>query len=130
VRGSAVAAQLAERLAQRLVAAVQLPVQVTFRNVARSEALEALIREHAAGLEHFHTHLVSCRVAVELAGHGHKGRAFQVRVDLKLPGGEIAADHQHDEDPHVAVREAFHAARRMLEDHVRRTRGDVKRHAG
>jgi ribosome-associated translation inhibitor RaiA len=69
-------------------------------------------------------------VALELEGrHRHKGRRFVVRIDLKVPGGEIVADHQHDEDPDIALREAFHAARRMLEDHVRRRRGDVKRHA-
>ena len=96
--------------------------------MAHSNALEKLIRQRAESLGHFYAHIVSCRVAVELAGHAHKGREYSVHIDLKVPGEEIAANHAHAEDAAVAVREAFHAARRMLEDHVRRVRGDVKRH--
>lgn len=51
-----------------------------------------------------------------------------VRIDLKVPGGEIAVDHQHDDDVAVAVREAFAAARRRLEDAIRLRRGEVKLH--
>jgi hypothetical protein len=51
-----------------------------------------------------------------------------VRIDLKVPGGEIAVDHQHDDDVAVAVREAFAAARRRLEDEIRLRRGEVKLH--
>lgn len=109
---------------------MQIPVQITFRHLARSDALESLIRQRVASLGHFHPHIVSCRVALESDGrHRHKGRQFVVHIDLKVPGKEIAVDHQHDEDPQVAVREAFDAARRMLEDHLRQVRGDVKRHA-
>jgi cold shock CspA family protein len=59
---------------------------------------------------------------------------FRVRVDLKVPGGEIVvgrdpeAHHTH-EDVYVAIRDAFDATRRLLEDHVRQGRGDVKLHA-
>ncbi|HYL25321.1 MAG TPA: HPF/RaiA family ribosome-associated protein [Burkholderiales bacterium] len=108
---------------------MQLPLQITFRNLAHSDTLEQLIRERAGKLQHFHPHLVSCRVAVELAGrHQQQGKQFVVRVDLKVPGAEIAVDRQHDEDPRVAVRDAFDAARRKLEDELRLLRGDVKRH--
>ena len=51
-----------------------------------------------------------------------------MRIDLKVPGGEIAVDHQHDDDVAVAVREAFAAARRRLEDAIRLRRGEVKLH--
>lgn len=51
-----------------------------------------------------------------------------VRIDLKVPGAEIAVDHQHDEEVRVAVRDAFDAARRKLEDQLRKQRGDVKLH--
>ena len=59
---------------------------------------------------------------------------FRVRVDLGVPGREIVvgrdpqAHHAH-EDAHVAVRDAFDAVRRLLEDYVRERRGDVKLHA-
>ncbi|HET7362955.1 MAG TPA: HPF/RaiA family ribosome-associated protein [Burkholderiales bacterium] len=108
---------------------MDLPLQITLRGVAHSDALERLIRERAQKLQRFHPHLVSARVVVELAGrHQHQGKQFSVHLDLKVPGAEIAVDHQHDEDPRVAVRDAFDAARRKLEDELRVQRGDVKRH--
>ena len=109
---------------------MQLPLQITWRNVAPSAPIENLIRERTEKLQHFHPHLVSLRVAVELAGrHQHQGKLFVVRVDLKVPGAEIAIDHQKHEDPQVAVRDAFDAARRRLEDELRVQRGDVKLHS-
>ena len=109
---------------------MQLPVQVTFHGMAHSAALEQAIQERAAKLEHFHPHLVSCRAVVEEAArHKLQGKQFVVRLDIKVPGGEIAVSREHSEDPYVAVRDAFDAARRQLEDHARRQRGDVKSHA-
>jgi cold shock CspA family protein/ribosome-associated translation inhibitor RaiA len=72
---------------------------------------------------------MSCRVVLELpARHQRKGKQYAVRIDLKVPGGELAVTREHDEDLQVAVRDAFDAARRRLEDYARRQRGDVKRH--
>jgi len=110
---------------------MQLPVQVTYRGMDSSAALETSVRERAAKLEQFHPRLTSCRVVIEEAGrHQRKGRQFVVRVDLTAPGGEVAVNHEHDEDVYVALRGAFDAARRKLEDFAREQRGDVKHHAG
>ncbi len=114
---------------------MQLPLQVVFRNMDPSAAIEARIRERAASLEHYHDRIMSCRVAVELHHrHHHQGNLFHVRVDLKVPEGEIVAsrapaEHHAHEDVYVAIRDAFDAARRQLEDHARRRRGVVKEHA-
>ena len=103
-----------------------LPLQITLRNLAHSDALDALIRDRADKLQSFHPRISRCRVTVELAGHQSQGKQFIVHVSVKVPGAEIAVDRQHSEDAHVAVRDAFDAARRKLEDHTRRQRGDVK----
>jgi ribosomal subunit interface protein len=110
---------------------MQVPLQITIQNVPRSEALEARIREAAAKLEQFHPRITSCRVAVdETEKHPHQGRQFRVRVEVTAPGREhVAATLQHHEDVYVALRDAFDAARRQLQDEVREARGDVKRHA-
>ncbi len=109
---------------------MQLPIQVTFRGMARSAALDEAIQERAAKLGNFHPHLVSCRAVVEEAArHKQKGKEFVVRLDIKVAEGEIAINRDHSEDAFVAVRDAFDAARRQLEDHARRQRGDVKSHA-
>jgi ribosome-associated translation inhibitor RaiA len=96
----------------------------------RSEALEQAILEHAAKLDRFHPHLVSCRAVVEEAArHKQQGKEFVVRLDIKVSGAEVAINRERNEDPFVAARDAFGAARRQLEDHARRRRGDVKSHA-
>jgi cold shock CspA family protein len=53
---------------------------------------------------------------------------------LNVPGREIAvgrdpAAHHAHEDVYVAIRDAFDATRRLLEDYARERRGDVKLHA-
>lgn len=61
------------------------------------------------------------------ARHKRLGKQFTARIDLTVPGGEIAVTREHDEDVQVALRNAFDAARRKLEDYARGQRGDVKR---
>ncbi len=95
----------------------------------RSEALEEAILDRAAKLDRFNPHVVSCRAVVEeVARHKQQGKEFVVRLDIKIPGGEVAINREHSEDPFVAMRDAFDAARRQLEDHARRKRGEVKSH--
>ncbi|MBI4184793.1 MAG: HPF/RaiA family ribosome-associated protein [Proteobacteria bacterium] len=113
---------------------MQIPMQIVFHGMEPSEAIERHIRAKAAELEQFHGRITSCRVVVEAPHrHHHKGRLYAVRVDLTVPGGEVVVDRAHPqdhahEDVRVAVRDAFDAAARRVEDLVRRQRGDVKVH--
>ena len=108
---------------------MQLPLQISYRNMESSAAIDALVREKAAKLEQFHSRIMSCRVAIEQPGrHQQQGKQFVVHIDLKVPGGEIAVNRDHHEDVYVALRDAFDAARRKLEDFAREQRGDVKHH--
>lgn len=113
---------------------MQIPLQITYRNVDQSDAIEARIREKAKKLERFAEHITSCRVTVEAPHkHHHKGKTYAVKIDVTLPGEEIVASrhpdqHQAHEDIYVAIRDAFHAVRRQLEDYVRRSRNKVKTH--
>lgn len=108
---------------------MQLPLQITFHGLPPSAALEAQIGERVARLEQFHPHITSCRVSVEEIGrHKQQGRRFCVQVDVRVPGKELVANHDHDEDIHVALRDAFDAMTRQLEDLVRQRRGEVKSH--
>jgi len=110
---------------------MQTPLQIEIQNFPRSDALEARIRQNAAKLEEFHPRITSCRVAVdEMQKHQHQGRQFRVRVEVRAPGHEQAVSTlHHHEDVYVALRDAFDAVRRQLEEKVREARGDVKRHA-
>jgi ribosomal subunit interface protein len=109
---------------------MKVALQVTFRDMPRSDAVEAEIRRRAEKLEEFCDRIMSCRVTVETpAAHKHQGKLFSVHVDLKVPGEEIASTRRHEhEDVYVAIRDAFDAVRRRLEDFVRRSRGETKWH--
>lgn len=113
---------------------MDIPLQITFRNMDRSDAVEDRVRELTAKLERFFDHITSCRVMIEALERRHrKGRMFHVRVELGVPGTEIVASrhprekHAH-EDLHVAIRDAFDAAQRQLEDYARRISGHTKAH--
>ena len=109
---------------------MQIPLQVSLHGIASSNALQNAIRDKAARLERYSPHLMSCRVVLSLEGRRKRqGKQFSLRIDLKVPGGEIAITREHDEDLQIALRDAFDAARRKLEDYVREQRLDVKRHA-
>ncbi len=101
---------------------MQVPLQITVRHMAHSPALETRIREQAAKLEEFHPHLVSCRVTVEeLSRHPQQGRQFKVRIDARVPGHEFVANRDHHEDVYVALRDAFAALTRQLEEEAQRS---------
>ena len=135
-----------------------IPLQITFRNMAPSAAIEKHVREKAEKLESFYDRITSCRVIVEVPHRHHqKGKAFQVRIDLSAPGCEIVINraskrlsaaklndspqveknfmenhrlskHAAHEDAYVAIRDAFNAAGRKLQDHMRRQSGAIKLH--
>ena len=95
-----------------------------------SPAVRAAVEKRVAGLGHLYDRVTSCRVTIETVGaHRRQGRLYGVHVDVTVPRGEVAVTHHADEDVYVAIRDAFDAVKRRLEDHVRRERGAVKQHA-
>ena len=113
---------------------MQLPLQIIFRNLRKSPAVEEKVRERAEKLDQFHQRITSCRVAVELLHKHHRqGNHFHVRVDVTVPGEELVVTRESDEhhaytDVFVAVRDAFDTMERLLEDYGRRQRRQVKAH--
>lgn len=99
------------------------PLQILFRGMEVSPALEAAAREKAAKLDQFTPNLMSCRVVIELEQkHQQQGRPFAVSIDLTMPGQELRVDKVDSEDAYVALRDAFDAMTRRLEDTVRKAR--------
>lgn len=114
---------------------MQIPLQITFRDLARSPAIEASVREHAEKLDRYYDRIMGCRVMVEESHkHHRRGNHFHVRVDVTLPGGELVASREPDEhhaytDVYVAIRDAFDTMRRQLEDYARKHDQRLKVHA-
>ncbi len=114
---------------------MDIPLQVTFRNMDPSDAVEAKVRERAEKLETYFGHITSCRVVIEAPHrHQHKGKQYHVRIDIGVPArpdivvSRDPGNRNAHEDVYVAVRDAFDAARRQLEDHHRKIGGKVKAH--
>jgi len=131
---------------------MELPVQITYRNMESSETVTARIEAEAARLDTFFDRITSCRVVVEAPHRHHKrGELFHVRIELGVPGTELVISHEpaphaalsreeeaglrkhlevqpEHKDLYVAIRDAFASARRQLQDYVKRLRGEVKTH--
>lgn len=114
---------------------MQIPLQVSFRNMHTSSTAEEKIREKALALERYYPRITGCRVVVERRHHRHrKGDLFHIRIALTVPGSELVvarapAEHHAHEDLLVAIHDAFDKVRRQLEDQVREARDAVKSHA-
>jgi ribosomal subunit interface protein len=108
-----------------------LPVQITIRDFPASQALESQIHKRAEKLTHFCRNITSCRVVVEQPQkHKHQGKLFNVHIDVTVPRKEFAVTRKQDEDVYVALRDAFAAMKRQLEEHSRKINGHVKLHDG
>jgi ribosomal subunit interface protein len=108
---------------------MQIPPQITIRDIEHSDALETHIRDKVNKLDEFFDRIMSCRVVVEMPHkHHHQGKQFNVRLDIGVPGSELVVNRDHAEDVYIALRDAFDAAKRQLEDYARKMRGDVKTH--
>jgi cold shock CspA family protein len=114
---------------------MRLPLQITFRHMEPSPALETRVRELAERLEKFSGQIALCHVVIEGPHrHQHQGERFVVTMDITVPGREISLRRARPNDPshedaYVALRDIFRAARRRLQDYERRRRRDVKTHA-
>lgn len=110
------------------------PLTITFRDLESTPAIEGFVRRWASKLETAYDRIERCQVVIERPHqHRRQGQHYHVRVTLAVPGPdvEVSRDHALDgahEDLYVAIRDAFRAARRQLEDHARRQRADVKTH--
>ncbi len=108
---------------------MKIPLQVTFRTMPHSEAIETAINQKASKLDQYYERVMSCRVVVEESQRKRRqGKLYCVRIDLTVPGKELAVTREEHEDAYIAVRDAFDAAFRRLEEHARKRRGDVKTH--
>lgn len=114
---------------------MQLPLQITYRNMESSAAVEADIQSRVDKLEEINAQIISCKVVVEAPARSQQqGGLFKVSIDLTCPEGKVVVNKEPSgknkahEDCYVALRDAFKAAARQLEKYSERRRGDVKSH--
>lgn len=108
---------------------MKIPLQISSRNLSLSNAAMETIRQKAEKLETFCGQVMSCRVMVETPHrHKHQGVLYNVRLDITVPGTELVVRREPHEDLYVAIRDAFTAARKQLQNFSRRRKGEVKKH--
>lgn len=113
---------------------MQSPVQIQFINMDSSEAVEQAVEKFATKLEQNYPDILSCKVRIEAPSKKKtKGGLFHTRIEIKLPGKEIAVNRNPDlhhsyTDAYVSIRDAFKSAQRQLESQVKKVQGKVKLH--
>lgn len=107
---------------------MQLPLQITYRDMDPSDAIEAEVRKRAQKLESLYDRIMGCRVVIEAPHRHHQnGRLFSIRLDLTVPGTELVVNRDPQQDPAhedvmVAIRDAFNAIESQLRSWVDRRR--------
>ena len=114
---------------------MQTPVEITFRHCTPSEEIRSEIDRQVKRLEEFSPRITSCKIVINGPQTRHRqGDLFQVDIRIAMPGNnDVVVDKSHGDAPErehalVAIRDAFDAAVRQIEDVIREARGQVKEH--
>jgi ribosome-associated translation inhibitor RaiA len=105
---------------------MQIPLQITFRGLSPMPSVGALINERSTRLERFCDRIIRCHVTVGVPHrHQRNGRRYSVRIDITTPLGSIVVTREpvavgSTQPLDAAIREAFDAATRQLEEETRR----------
>lgn len=108
--------------------------QITFKNIAHSDSLEAHITKRIAQLERVHHHIVACRVVIEAPFNGSEAKApLGISIEIEVPKHTLIAkdvEQRHDSkhDALAVINRAFESIEHQLENDARKKRGEVKNH--
>jgi ribosome-associated translation inhibitor RaiA len=112
---------------------METATRISFHGIEETEHDRASITAHIADLEQRFGRITACHITVTAPSKHHRdGGIFLVHIRLALPDGrEVnvdrspSADERHADLP-FAINDAFHRARRQLQDHVRELQGQIK----
>jgi len=103
---------------------MQIPIEIAFHNLPKSDWAENEIRDHVSRLEEIYDRLTTCRVRVDQrASNVNNSIPPVVRIEMSVPGhNDIVVAHEPDHlqrkfqtpDLHNAINEAFRIAERRL----------------
>lgn len=94
------------------------PVQISMRNMESSAVVRQVVRRYVRKLGVFCDRITSCRVMIEVSQRFPAGApiAYNVRIELNVPGEQIVIKRQTHPLLLTAIQEAFDAAGRRLQD--------------
>ncbi len=94
---------------------MSVPVDISFQGIAHSKAVEEAVINRVDRLERIRGDLLRCRVSLAVgARHQHQGKPFDVHIHVFTPQQTHVSSNTSNEDPYVALHEAFTHVERML----------------
>lgn len=112
-----------------------IPLELSYRNLEKSEFIENNVKERCKRLELLCDELTYVHVVLSSPHQSqHKGNQYEVHIELRLPGNPLAVtkntgNSSAHEDFYVALRDAFDALERQLTQWKEKRRHDVKAHS-
>jgi ribosome-associated translation inhibitor RaiA len=101
---------------------MNVPVEVNFHGIQKSEAIEQRVLEKVAKLEKLGGRMTSCRVVLEATQRNAlKAKAYCIKIEIGIARqGRIVVRHERvgshaSEELSLALREAFEAALRKMD---------------
>jgi cold shock CspA family protein len=114
---------------------MQIPLELTYQDVDRSEWSENFIRRQADRLERYADYIISCRVTLSQPHrHQHSGRPWRVRVEVTIPPGHVLdavaepLEVETTVELRTVIRDAFKAMEKQLLRLKNMQHGEVKTH--
>ncbi len=112
---------------------MRVPIEITYRNVAKRDGIEKLIHDKADKLNDFHDGIVSCRISLEQDQESKRSvKQYHVRIGLRVPPGKELVVHQKSDEEgtgeplRTVITDAFKTMGRQLKKLKQKQRAHVK----
>lgn len=115
---------------------MKVPLEISYRNIAKDNSTELLIRNKVRKLERIHNDIISCHAVVEMPQKDVKGGSpYRVRISLRIPHSpEIVVSREPGEGSgreklDAVIRDSFEKMSRQLKSATELKRKEIKFHS-
>lgn len=117
---------------------MRVPLEMAFKQIEPTAAMERLIRERTARLERYFPRIIAARIVVEAPHQSPTEEAmeYRARLEVSIPGTMLVVVRDRDSqtrpehDPYRAIREAYVAMESQLKSRAGRLRRGRHRRVG
>jgi len=104
-------------------------VDIVVKNVESTEAIQSRIQRNVEKLPLFHNNIEFCKVIVDVPQkHKYQGKLFTVHIEIGVPKKRLVVNRKVDENLYIAIREAFAAMKRQLDEYNHKQKNHIKQH--
>jgi ribosome-associated translation inhibitor RaiA len=105
---------------------MQIPVEIHYRDVEKTDAIDRLVRRKVDKLDRLFDSLISCRVAIERPQKPREGKSpYRVRIEVTAPPGhDLVVRREPGESPsYESLRTLLVGAFKAMRDQLASLRG-------